>query len=111
MDPGKMQEMMQNPSLQKMLDNPEFLDSTIQMLKNPMARGQLDQMAKGMGMNGDTLVKVLEWLVSCAYGYKRVKNVVTHPLIKFALVVLVASYVLKWLGFTSQLLFMMPFTK
>lgn len=38
-DPQKMQEVMQNPSIKKLLDNPEFLDSTIQMLKNPMARG------------------------------------------------------------------------
>lgn len=29
MDPSKMQEMMQNPSLQKLIDNPEFLDNTI----------------------------------------------------------------------------------
>ena len=38
MDPSKMQEMMSNPSLSKLLDNPEFLDSTLQMLKNPMAK-------------------------------------------------------------------------
>ena len=25
-DPAKMQEMMKNPSMAKMLDNPEFLD-------------------------------------------------------------------------------------
>ena len=81
------------------------------MLKNPMARGQLDQMAKGMGMNGDTLVKVLEFLVKCAYGFKRVKNVVTHPVIKYSLIILVISYILKWLGFTTELLFMMPFKR
>ena len=109
MDPNKMQEMMQNPSLQKLLDNPEFLDNTIQMLKNPMARGQLDTMAKQMGMNGDTLVTVLEFLVSCAYGYKRAKSFFGHPIIYYSLIVLVVSYVLKWLGFTADLLFMMPF--
>lgn len=37
-DPSKMQEMMKNPSMAKMLDNPEFLDSTLAMLKSPMAR-------------------------------------------------------------------------
>ena len=37
-DPSKMQEMMKNPSMASMLDNPEFLKSTIGMLKSPMAR-------------------------------------------------------------------------
>ncbi len=108
-DPQKMQEVMQNPSLQKLLDNPEFLDSTIQMLKNPMARGQVDQMAKSMNMNPDTLIRVLEFLVSCAYGYKRVRGVVFNPIIMVSLAVLVISYLLKWFGFTAELLFMMPF--
>jgi hypothetical protein len=109
MDPSKMQEMMSNPSLQKLLDNPEFLDSTIQMLKNPMARGQVDQMAKSMGMNPETLIKVLEFLVSCAYGYKKVRGFFAHPIIMVSLAVLVISYLLKWFGFTAELLFMMPF--
>jgi len=37
-DPSKMQEMMKNPSMSNMLNNPEFLKSTISMLKSPMAR-------------------------------------------------------------------------
>lgn len=37
-DPSKMQEMMKNPSMSKLLDNPEFLKSTLGMLKSPMAR-------------------------------------------------------------------------
>ena len=45
-DPSKMQEMMQNPSMSKLLDNPEFLDSTLSMLKSPMARPQVETMAK-----------------------------------------------------------------
>jgi hypothetical protein len=81
------------------------------MLKSPMARGQLDQMAKGMGMSGDTMIRVLEFLVSCAYAIKKVKNFVMHPVIKTALIVLVVSYILKWLGFTSSLLFMLPFNR
>ena len=28
-DPNKMQEMMQNPSIGKFIDNPEFLSSTV----------------------------------------------------------------------------------
>lgn len=41
-DASKMQEMMQNPSLSKILDNPDFLASTVSMLRNPMAKPQLD---------------------------------------------------------------------
>ena len=41
-DPSKMQEMMSNPSMSKLLDNPEFLQSTIGMLKSPMARPQVE---------------------------------------------------------------------
>lgn len=44
-DASKMQEMMQNPSMSKMLDNPEFLSNTLNMLKSPMARPQIEQMA------------------------------------------------------------------
>ena len=44
-DPSKMQEMMKNPSMAKLLDNPEFLDSTLGMLKSPMARPQVEAMA------------------------------------------------------------------
>lgn len=41
-DASKMQEMMQNPSMAKMLDNPEFLSNTLNMLKSPMARPQIE---------------------------------------------------------------------
>ncbi len=44
-DPTKMKEMMENPSMSKMLDNPEFLENTLNMLKSPMARPQIEQMA------------------------------------------------------------------
>ena len=37
-DPAKMQEMMKDPSMAKLLDNPEFLSNTLEMLKSPMAR-------------------------------------------------------------------------
>ena len=36
-DANKMQEMMQNPSISKFIDNPEFLHSTVEMLKAPAA--------------------------------------------------------------------------
>ena len=55
------------------------------------------------------MIRVLEWLVRAGKAFKKVKNVVSNPIIKYGLIVLVASYVLSWLGFTKDLLFMMPF--
>ena len=58
-DPNQMQEMMKNPSMQKILDNPEFIDNMINMIKSPMARPQMEQMAKQMNVSPDTL---LSWV-------------------------------------------------
>ena len=107
-DTSKMQEMMQDPSLSKLIENPDFLHSTIQMLKQPMARPQVEAIAKQTGMNPDTLIKVLEFLVNCAYGMKRAKTFFTNPIIKYGLMFLILSLVLKWLGFTKDYLFMVP---
>lgn len=108
-DPTKMQEMMKNPSMAKMLDNPEFLDTTLNMLKSPMARPQVEQMAKQMNISPENMIKVLEWLVTAGKAFKKVKTVVTNPIVKYGLIVLVLSYVLYWMGFTRDLAFMMPF--
>jgi len=37
-DPAVMQDMMKNPSFAKIMDNPDFLASTVGMLKNPAAK-------------------------------------------------------------------------
>ena len=66
-------------------------------------------MASQMNISPENLIRVLEWLVSAAAGFKKVKSVVTHPVIWYGLIVLVASYLLFWLGFTNDLVFMMPF--
>ena len=88
----------------KFLDNPDFLYSTVQMLKNPMAKPQLDEMAKKMGVSSEFILRMLEWFVSALYGYKKIKPVI--PVIKYGLIVLVVSYLLKWFGFTQGLFFM-----
>ena len=62
-----------------------------------------------MNMSPDTMISVLKWLVRAAKFYKTVTNVVTNPIIKYGLIGLVLSYILFWLGFTKDLLFMMPF--
>ena len=66
-------------------------------------------MASQVNMNPDTLIKVLEWLASAAVGMNKVKKVVSNPIIKYGLIILIISYLLYWLGFTSDLLFMTPF--
>jgi len=60
-------------------------------------------------MNPDTLIRVLEWLVKAGLAMKKVKDTVSHPVIKYGLLILLASYVLFWLGFTKDLIFMIPF--
>ncbi len=108
-NPAAMQDMMSNPSMSKMLDNPEFLKQTVGMLKSPMARPQVEQMAKQVNMSPDTLLSILDWMASAAGAYSRVKRVVANPIIYYGLIVLVVSYLLFWFGFTKDLLFMMPF--
>ena len=36
--------MMQNPSLQGMLQNPDFLENTVKMLSDPRNKGMMDMM-------------------------------------------------------------------
>ena len=91
-----MQDMMQNPSMQKLMDNPEFLDSALAMMKSPMGKQQLEQMSKQTGMSPDTMLRLLGWFVSLAKVYKNVRPVL--PVIKYGLIILVGSYLLKWLG-------------
>ena len=62
-------------------------------------------------MSPETLLSVLSFLINCAWFYKKVRDFVTMPLIKYSLIILVVSYLLKWFGFTKDLLFMMPFKK
>ena len=78
------------------------------MLKAPAARGQVEAISKQANMNPDTLIKVLEFLVNCAFGMKKAKNFFGNPIIKYGLLLLILSFVLKWLGFTNDYLFMMP---
>ena len=108
-NPADMAKMMENPSLSGLLDNPEFLKNAVGMLKSPMARPQVEQMAKQMNMNPDTMIKAMDWLVPAAIYGNKVRKVVMHPIILYGLLILAISYVLYWLGFTNDLLFMRPF--
>lgn len=48
-------------------------------------------------MKPDTIIWAMEWLVSCAGIYNKVKPVL--PVIKYGLIILIGSYLLKWMGF------------
>ena len=41
---SNMSEMMNNPSMQNIIKNPDFLKSTLSMLKDPNNKGMLDMM-------------------------------------------------------------------
>ena len=46
MDPAKMQEMMgKDPNMMNQMKDPAFLKNTLEMLKSPMGRTQVEQMA------------------------------------------------------------------
>jgi hypothetical protein len=77
------------------------------MLKNPMAKPQLDEISKKMGVSSGVIVTMLEWFVSAVYGYKKIKPIV--PVIKYGLIILLVAYLLKWFGLTQGLFFMSVF--
>ena len=43
-DPSNVQSMMNNPSLQGLLSNPDFMNNAVNMLKDPNNKGMLDMM-------------------------------------------------------------------
>jgi len=107
MDPTKMQEMFsKDPNMKKMMSDPDFLSNTLNMLKSPMGRPQVEQMASQMNMSADTLLTMLTWLLKIYMFYRRI---VSNAIVFYGLIVLILSYILYWLGFTKDLLFMMPF--
>ena len=57
-------------------------------------------------MNPDTMLFMLDWMLWLYLLYRRI---VSNPIIFYGIIILIASYVLYWLGFTKDLLFMMPF--
>lgn len=98
---------MKNPSVSKLLENPEYLSLLIGNLKNPAARPMLEDFAKKGNVSPETIIRGLEWLTRMAHGYKRVAPAL--PLLKWSFIILAVAYVLKWTGVTGGLFFMMPF--
>jgi len=63
-------------------------------------------MAKQMNLSADTLIFGLEWILKF---YMLWKKLTGNPIIFYGFIVLILSYIMYWLGFTKDLLFMMPF--
>lgn len=64
---------MKNPSMAGMLNNPEMLEASINMMKNNPA--MLDMMSKQLGgVQKETMIKGLEWLSSLARYYSNTRS-------------------------------------
>lgn len=84
-DPDAMKNMMQSPSMQNILKNPEMLEQSINMVKNNPA--MLEMMSKQMPeVDPKTMVKGLEWLASLAKFYSRARNVCQNKLVQASLI-------------------------
>ena len=57
-------------------------------------------------MNPDTVLWGLETILNIWLFWKKLTS---NPLIYYGFIILILSYILYWLGFTKDLLFMMPF--
>ena len=101
MNPNALQELMANPSIGKLIDNPELLDSLVSMVTNPAMRPQIEAMSGQTGMKADTIISMLKGIVKLVYILKPIKRVLTNPIVYYGLIIMVISYVLKWIGITN----------
>ena len=96
-NPGDMQNMMQNPSIQGMMQNPEFLENTAKMLKDPRNKAMLDMMKQqNPNMNIDLLLKGMSGLAKVASCYKTMKrawSIVWVRLTLFGLFMVLVAYI------------------
>ncbi len=88
--------MMQNPSLQGMLQNPDFLENTAKMLSDPRNKSMLDMMQQqNPNMNMNLLLKALGLLAKVAAAYRAIRrawsNVVVR-LVVFGLLIAAVAY-------------------
>ncbi len=66
-DPANMQNMMSNPSLSGLMNNPDMIGNALNMLKDPKNRGMLDMMKQqNPNMNVDMMIKGIEVVAKVA---------------------------------------------
>ena len=88
--------MMANPSLSKLLENPDFLETALQMLKGPAAKPQLEALAKQTGMSEQTILRGLDAIVKIAKLYTKAKPIL--PLIKYGAILLIVLLIGRFFG-------------
>ena len=88
--------MMQNPSLQGMLQNPDFLNNTLKMLKDPNNKAMMDMMQQqNPNMNMNMVLKALDGVNKVAGCYRALKNAWDNVVVRFiffGLIVLLIAY-------------------
>lgn len=87
---------MQNPSLQGMLQNPDFLNNTLKMLKDPNNKAMMDMMQQqNPNMNMNMVLKALDGVNKVAGCYRALKNAWDNVVVRFiffGLIVLLIAY-------------------
>lgn len=84
---------MQNPSLKGLLANPDFLESALNMMKDPNMKSMIE--AQAPGMNVGMMLKALEVLVKMAKWIKSMRQAwssIYVRLVVFALLVMIVAY-------------------
>jgi hypothetical protein len=92
-----MQDMMKNPSMKNLLNNPDMLTQGVNMLKtNPI---MLEMLQKQMpGVNPETLVKGLDWLASIASYYSKTRSFFSNKYVQLTVMIAVVSAVFWYFG-------------
>lgn len=79
-----------------MLQNPDFLNNTLKMLKDPNNKAMMDMMQQqNPNMNMNTVLKALEGVNKLAGCYRALKNAWNNVVVRFicfGLVVLLVAY-------------------
>ena len=92
-----MQDMMKNPSMQNILNNPEMLQQSINMMKSNPA--MLDMLSKQVpGADPQTLLKGLDWLASIAKYYSKTRTFFQNKFVQLALMISFISLMFWYFG-------------
>jgi hypothetical protein len=96
-NPEAMQNMMKNPSMTNLLNNPDMLTQGINMMKTNPA--MLDMLAKQMpGVAPETLVRGLDWLASLAQYYSKTRTFFANKYVQLAIMIAIVSAVFWYFG-------------
>lgn len=88
---------MKNPSISKLLENPDMIKAGVNMMKNnPMMK---EMLAKQMpGANPEMLVTALDWLAAFAGYYSALRRFFAHKVVQLSLLAAFIYMVYRYLG-------------